>query len=116
MDGDTFEHSAIRETEEEVGLKVSKVTLLVEGRKDNKCRRIGGSWHYWKIYQVETDEDIKRSEDETKQAGWYSIDEIKTLAEKTRSYLGGTISQEDWEKSPGIEPVWYEWFRELGLL
>jgi ADP-ribose pyrophosphatase YjhB (NUDIX family) len=116
LDGDTFEHSAIRETEEEVGLKVNKVTLLVEGKKENKCRRIGGNWHYWKICQVETVGDIKRSEDETKQANWYSADEIEELAKKTESYLSGTVSRKEWEKSPGIEPVWYEWFRELNLL
>lgn len=116
LDGDTFEHSAMRETEEEVGLKVNKVALIAEGRKENKCRRIDGTWHYWKIYQLETEGALKRSEDETKQANWYSTDQIKKLAKRTEKFIQGTVSQEDWEISPGLEPVWYEWFKEIGIL
>ncbi|NQV00584.1 MAG: NUDIX hydrolase, partial [Parcubacteria group bacterium] len=49
----SFEHSAERELKEEVGLDSKSIELLVEGRKENPCRREGGSWHYWKIYKIE---------------------------------------------------------------
>lgn len=63
-----------------------------------------------------TDGNIKRSEDETKQAGWFSIDQIRSLAQRTEKYRAGEISEEDWQQSPGIEPVWPEWFRELEMV
>ena len=114
--GDDFEAAARRELSEEVGLEAKDIRLLIEGRKDTACRREGGSWHYWKIYKIDTDGDIKRSEEETKQARFYSNDEIISLSSRTEEYIQGKISQEEWEKCPGIELVWYEWFKELNLI
>lgn len=112
----SFENAAKEEVEEEVGLIPKTIKLLAEGRKENPCRREGGTWHYWKIYQVDTEGEIKRSEDETKQANWFSADKIKSLAQRTEKYLAGEIPEEEWQQSPGIEPIWLEWFRELNIL
>ncbi len=112
----SFENAAREEVEEEVGLIPTEIELLAEGKKENPCRRPGGSWHYWKIYQVNTSGDIKRSEDETKQAGWFTLDQIKELAQRSEKYLAGRISDEEWQQSPGIEPVWLEWFKKLRIL
>jgi len=117
IDGDnSFEESAKRELKEEVGLEAQNIKLLIEGRKENPCRREGGNWHYWKIYQIEAIGEIKRSEDETKQAIFYKKDDLLLLASKTEKYLRGDIEQNDWEKSPGLEPVWYEWLKELKII
>lgn len=101
---------------EEVGLNSKNVELLIEGRKENPCRREGGSWHYWKIYKIETDGEIKRSEDETKQANFYSKNDLLLFTSKTEKYISGDINQDDWEKSPGLETVWYEWLKELKII
>jgi len=117
VDGDpTFEESAKRELLEEVGLKAINLELVVEGKKENHCRRKDGTWHYWKIYKIETDGDINRSEDETKQAGWHTKDQIKLLAERTEKYSNNEITEEEWSKDPGLEPVMYEWFKELKII
>lgn len=112
----SFEESAKRELKEEVGLNATNIELLVEGRKENPCRREGGAWHYWKIYKIEADGEVKRSEDETKQADFYTGDKLLLLGNKTQKYLRGEVKQDDWEKSPGLEPVWYEWLKELKLI
>lgn len=104
------------EVNEEVGLIPKEIKLIAEGKKDNPCRRQGGSWHYWKIYEVRTEGELRRSEVETKQAGWYEKDRIAVLAKRTEKYLAHELSDEEWEESPGIEPVWYQWFKELGVL
>jgi ADP-ribose pyrophosphatase YjhB (NUDIX family) len=84
VDGDeTYEISATRELKEEVGLDTTDLQLLIDKRKENPCKREGGTWHHWKIYKTEAAGDVVRSLDETKKAGWYFIDEIKALAEKT---------------------------------
>jgi len=117
VDDDTlFEEAAGRELREEVGLESKELQLLTEGRKDNHCRREGGSWHYWKIYNVEASGDINRSKNETKGVDFYDLETLQSLAKRTEKYLKGDIPDSDWEKSPGLEPVWYEWFKELNIL
>lgn len=117
VDGDSsYEIAAKREIEEEVGLQTKNLKLLTEGRKENKCRREDGNWHYWKIYAANTEGDLERNINETKQAGWHSKREISDLAKKTEEYLINQITDKEWEKSPGIEPIWYEWFKELKII
>ncbi|MEK7183693.1 MAG: NUDIX domain-containing protein [Patescibacteria group bacterium] len=110
------EDAVRQEVLEEVGLTTTKIELLIEGRKDNACRREGGSWHHWKIYTVEASGEIARSESETKQAGFYSVAELRQLALKTEAFIRGEIDADTWAVAPGIEPVWYEWLRELKIV
>ena len=117
VDGDaSFEESAKRELSEEVGLNAFELKLAIEKRKENKCRREDGSWHYWKVYFVSAKGEVERSVDETKRVDWYDKADIKILGERTEMYLDKKISEKDWDKNPGLEPVWYEWFKELEII
>lgn len=116
VDGESYEDAAERELKEEVGLTVENIRLLIEGRKENPCRREDGNWHDWKVYEVKASGTLNRSEGETKQANFYTKDDLLGLATRTEEYLHGGIRQEDWEKSPGLEPVWYEWLKELRIM
>jgi len=108
VDGDeNFEISAKRELSEEVGLEATDLKIIFEGRKENRCRREDGTWHYWKIYDVKTAGKVKRSKDETKRVEWYSSQEIEKLKDRTKLYLHGEVSEDEWEKNPGLEVFWY---------
>ncbi len=98
VDGDAdFETAAKRELKEEVGLDATRLELLFEGRMENICRRDDGTWHYWKLYKVEAMGDLKRSEEETKQAGWYTTTEIREMQDK-------------------LEPIMQTLFKEVKIL
>lgn len=98
VDGDiSYEEAAKRELREEVGLTAEKLELIYEGRHENPCRREDGTWHHWKLYKVEVSGELKRSEAETKQVGWYTVEEIRELGEK-------------------VEPIMRELFKELKIL
>jgi ADP-ribose pyrophosphatase YjhB (NUDIX family) len=115
--GEEYELAAKRELSEEVGIKAETINLVAEGKRENKCRRPGGSWHYWKVYEVTADDDsVTEKSDEVRQSGWYSREEISKLAQKTEKYLDKKISENDWEHSPGLEPIWYEWFKLLNII
>lgn len=112
----SFEECAKTELKEEVGLDLQELNLLLEKRKENPCRRTDGAWHYWKVYSVQVHGEIERSLSETKQVGWYSKDEIRKLGNRTEEYLAGKISEDEWNENPGLEPVWFEWFKELNII
>lgn len=97
-DGETYEQAAARELKEEVGLDATKLALIAEGRKENECSREDGTWHYWKIYRVDAEGEVTRSEGETKSARWYSPEEIQHLP------------------APGLEPVMHDWFVKLAII
>lgn len=117
VDGDgDYETSAKRELKEEVGLDATELTLVADMRMENPCRREGGSWHHWKVYKTEASGELVRSLDETKKVGWYDVQEIKSLGAKTEEYRAGNISEEAWNENPGLEPIWYDWFKELNII
>ena len=97
-EGESYEQAAVRELKEEVGLNAKKLELLAEGRVSNPCSRAGGSWHYWKVYRIEADGEVKRSERETKAVGWYTKEEIRNLP------------------PPGYEPIMFEWLIKNGII
>ena len=111
-----FKDAAKRELWEEVGLRANDFKFLIEGQKENPCRRGGGNWHYWKIYEADVKGNIQRSQKETKQTRWLTRKQIQKLANKTDQYLKGKISESEWQKSPGLEPVWKEWLTELHII
>ena len=111
----SFEQAAQNELKEEVGLNALNVKLIIEGKKENPCRR-GGAWHYWKIYQAQVSGELSPSKEETKQAGWYSKDDLQELAERTKHYLVKEFDEKAWQKSPGLEVVWYDWLKEVNLI
>jgi ADP-ribose pyrophosphatase YjhB (NUDIX family) len=113
----SYEAAAEAELLEEVGLHATRRELVAEGRKNNPCRRIGGTWHYWKIYQIEiTNTDLALSAREVKCAKWCSVHELKKLATRTEQRSKGMITDAEWKLGPGLEQVWYEWFKQLHIV
>lgn len=97
-EGESYEHAAVRELKEEVGLDATKVELVAEGRVENPCRREGGTWHYWRVYGVEAEGELRLSEEEADAAGWYTKEEIRALP------------------PPGFESIMFEWYQEHGII
>jgi 8-oxo-dGTP pyrophosphatase MutT (NUDIX family) len=114
-DHPSFESAAIAELREEVNLHATNLTLLIEGRKENPCRRPQGTWHYWKIFEAQWKGTVRGSPIETVSASWTSPAQIQTLVDRTSQRLRKVISDREWQLSPGVEPVWAEWFHELEL-
>jgi 8-oxo-dGTP pyrophosphatase MutT (NUDIX family) len=117
----TPEQAAIDEVREEVGLIVSlndlRATPIHGRRTENKCRRIGGDHHAWSVYEADKFEGrLQPSPDETKGANWYSPEKLQELADRTKSFQAGKISQGSWESKPGLEEIWLVFLTELGYV
>lgn len=90
----SFEDAARAEVKEEVGLSVETLRLVGRGRTENPCRRIGGSWHYWEIFQGTATGELRLSPREAENAGWYAMATLSAMAIDS----GGPL-----------EPVWRYW-------
>lgn len=104
------EDCAIGEVQEEVGLKVESLELVYQGRHENRCRREGGYYHNWHVFKASVSGEITASPDEVSSYKWCSQSEFEKLIIQTREYITGKISEEDWQREPGLEPVWLEIF------
>lgn len=112
--------AAYSEAWEEAGLDIG-VRLIASAHLPNLCRRPSGSalnrpGHDWWVYATEVGRDPATtfSVDETKGGAWYTPAQLQALAERTVTYACGEISEADWQRDPGLEPVWAHWMRELG--
>lgn len=111
--------AASRELYEETGLVAGDLELVLGPTITYiPCRRPQGSWHRWRVYHtwVDGDQEVVENQDESKDLEWFSIDEIAALAARTRSYRAGLVTEEEFQADPGLEPVWYDFFLELGLI
>lgn len=112
--------AAIDEVYEELGLIVQAEDLksvIVDRRVENRCKRPGGDHHIWSVYQTSNfSGSLKPSEDETKGAHWYTTEEVQQLADRTKAYQAGNLTEEEWCTEPGLEEIWLNFFQELNLV
>lgn len=114
--GESFEQAAKRELKEEVGLEAAFLTELLHKKMQNPCRRPGGSWHEWKVYGVEAKGNVAIEPSEAKKYVWLTQDEIRQMAERTALYEKGSVSEDEWNARPGLEPAWRDLLRDLGII
>lgn len=114
------EKAAKDEVSEELGVSVHgklQRTAIYDRRVDNKCRREGGSYHHWYVFEATVEQTkLLPSPDETKGANWYMREDLQALANRTAAYHAGKISEEAWKTDPGLEEVWVPFLHELGYI
>ena len=115
------EEAAMAEVSEEIGLHLAASglikTRIQERRVANKCRRSGGDYHWWWVYEATVpNSNLRPDADETLGAGWYSAADLQKLADRYEAYRNGSIGEDAWQAEPGLEPVWYEFMGELGRI
>lgn len=127
----------VAEAREEGGLKLENFVQLWEGDIKNPCKREGGDHHYWTVYGAYNWLGEFRASSDAKEARWVTPEELKRLTERTERFMqkfgipyedvstltkaifGDSQSPQtdpEWEESPGLEPVWYYIFKQIGKI
>ncbi len=101
-----YEEAAIAELREEVGLHATGLSLICEGRVDNPCRRVDGTWHYWKVFKADAVGNAMPNKVEAKRIQYMDVEQIQQCS----------ISTLENSSEEQIEKVWIYWFLRLGLI
>ena len=109
----TPEQAAVEEVYEEIGIQIDPEDLVktsrVNRRVFNVCRREGGDYHDWTVYEARVAKgDLRADPNETTGAEWYSRDTFRILIEMS---VRQTISTPN-----AIEPIWLDFMTELGYI
>jgi hypothetical protein len=98
-----------------VGITLKVVNRIGQGRKANVCRREDGDWHYWVIFEAETDQPVSLEVTEAKRYQWVTKVQLQALMERTTAWVSGAVTDEEWRQEPGLELVWQGWLPELRI-
>lgn len=113
--GEGFETAAARETWEESGLEVTSLRQIGQGRRHERCKRLGSTFHDWRVYQAEVAGfDARLNATEARSIGWYDPQQLAAQVLRTEEYLEHLIAEADWQSHPGLERVWYYWLLRTG--
>lgn len=115
-----FDAAARDEVNEELGLTVTALQDTgVGGWRPNACRRQPGpkgTGHEWRVYHATVTGTLNPSKRETRNARWLTGEELYHLALRTATYAHGGISPAEFNRNPGLEPVWVRWFHDLNIV
>ncbi|MFJ8969647.1 MULTISPECIES: NUDIX hydrolase [Streptomyces] len=112
------EQAARDEVTEEVGLNVTRLHLLLDQWRPNRCRRTpsGPVGHHWWIFQAEVSGSLCPSPREIRAPRWIHPDQLQQHALRTAAYANGAVNHEEFEREPGLEPVWCRFLHDLELV
>ena len=112
--GETYEQGAIREIKEETSFDICNLRLLHSQTKNLSCKR-GGEFHNWRVFIADYSGEADMQISEVSDGNFYNGEFVRRLIGKTEAYLRKEISEEDWQRDPGMEVVWYDFFKDLNL-
>ncbi|MFB7555027.1 NUDIX domain-containing protein [Streptomyces brevispora] len=112
------EQAARDEVTEEVGLTVTHLHLLLERWRPNSCRRTpsGPVGHQWWIFEAKVSGPLCPSAREVRAPRWIHPNQLQQHALRTAAYANGALSHGEFEREPGLEPVWCRFLHDLELV
>lgn len=119
---DNYEHAAIQETLEEVGLTIAFLNPAIEGWLPNACRRgpgPEGTGHFWRIYTAAVDQKTIDNPDPGREITAVLLltpAELQKRATATVDLARGRTDHASFKANPGLEPAWVIWLAKLKII
>jgi len=127
-DGDPFVKAAAKESLEEVGIAIVRNKLVWEGRILNSCKREGGTFHDWQVFEAEEWSGELKSGSDAREAFWATPEKLRQFVSRTEYFVkkfgipyvqvgdltrkvfgdpASPVTDPEWAADPGLEFVWY---------
>ncbi|MBI2047851.1 MAG: NUDIX hydrolase [Parcubacteria group bacterium] len=132
LDGDTSRQAAIKESIQEANVSIDSLKHLWSGTFSNPCKRDGGGFHEWSVWEAVKWHGEVEAGDDAKEAFILSPQKVHALIKRTRSFEKRSgipltkknvdaftkyvVDDSDWQKDPGLEPVWVLMLEKIGIL
>lgn len=130
LDGDSYRGAAVKEAGEEGGISVLSLEKRFEGYFNNSCKRDGGIGHAWEVWEAEEWGGELSSAHDAKEAFWVPIEKLREFAgctryfskkygisfEDERPFMDAVMNDPEWQKEPGLEPVWLVMLEKMKIL
>lgn len=130
LDHDTFEKAAVKEAKEEADITVFSLKKKLEEKFYNPCQRENGLWHEWQVFEALKWAGELKSGSDAKETFWATRDDLVRLAERTlyfstkldmpfedlTRFVPAVTSDPEWQKNPGLEPIWLVMLHKIGIL
>lgn len=137
VDGTAEDEAAKNEAKEEGGLTLGEFTKVFEEDISNPCKREGGSHHFWTVYESHSWTGELKASSDAKKAHWMTPEQVRRIAARTeyfmRKYGVGyedvdrltraifgdpekKLTNPEWKREMGLEPVWYYIYKKLGKI
>lgn len=119
-----FINSAVEEVREETGLSVNphRLNLVLDRHANNRCRRRVETdktpGHLWRVFETNQfdGELLTEPTRETAALRWVGPQGLEALAAITIALTKAEITPQEFDRHPGLEPVWLWWLSVLGRL
>ncbi len=136
-DGLALDAAAKKETQEEVGITIIENKLLWRGTINNQCKRVGGDHHLWEIFETVSWSGEPKAGDDAKSFFWAMPERLRQLANRTEYFMKkydinydrvgdltkaifgdpvNKLTDVEWSKDGGLEPVWYFILKQIEIL
>ena len=123
-------HELEKESMEEVGIEIIENKLVWKGTINNLCKREGGDYHMWEVFEAISWTGEPKAGDDAKEFFWALSERLVQLANRTEYFmkkydisydrvadLTRAISVDpQWRGDMGLEPVWYFILKEFKIL
>lgn len=130
LDGNTYEAAALKEVREEAGIYVMSLKLKLEEKYFSPCKREGGEWHNWRMYEAEKWSGEIQAGSDTMEAFWTTRNDLTNLAQRTlyfsdklnipadnlAEFVPAISENPQWQKDPGLEPIWLIMLQKIGII
>lgn len=101
---------------DELGLETHNLESVFDDRDEGREHPLNGTYCQWVVFEAKFAGEYEGLSEEEPDATWASHEMLEALAKRTARYHEDQLSDEAWERQPGLDTSWHDILAELGVI